>query len=514
MESNLQKYVNKQSWIVGFIAAFVLFLLLLPLSLKIDFMQNDDWVYYGMVERFMGGDFRLDPLSAPTFYTQGLLGTAFAFVFSVERLPFLTLAVSVLCFFVLYLILIKHFNQTQITSILLSLFVFFNPLFVYSIWGFMTENYFLLFLLLSVYFYLEAVECWKLRRVALYVLFLFLALNTRQIALVLPLSTLLHSLSVKNRGVFLLNVVVALFFAIYLKVIFPGTAEMTEKGLQFHHLQEFPYVFALIYGSFLLITAFFLPLVIPNFVKLKKSKLLLFLVLAVVFYIFLNKFFDPEKLSWGEFPYLENTFERKGFYPRGVLGTKYHFKYMFDLYRYWDSAAKIVFASFLSAALLKFRKIPVLWLSFLIIYMGAMVLTETYYDRYLVPVLPISIFLILNIFGYGRLQKFLVPPFLAFLVFLNYQFSMDFILVNKYIWNKSKELVVAYEKEPKRIQGTNAWKLKYRNPERNYVFDFTYDNPEVNKPYREWYTLEEVKKIDFPGSLWVNPKVYLYKKNE
>lgn len=512
MENSVVAPIKNRKLMAGFLAAVTLFLLLFPLSMQIDFMQNDDWVYYGMVERFMGGDFRLDPLSAPTFYTQGFLGLIFAFIFSVEKLPILTLFISVLCFFVLYLILAKHFSKSIPSSLLLSLLVFFNPLFVYSIWGFMTENYFLLFLLLSIYFYLELVSNQKSGNIILYALFLFLALNVRQVALVFPISALLHSVSIKNRKTALINVALIIFSAAYLLFLFPGTAEMTEKSLQFQHLKETPYVYALIYGSFLLVIALFLPLFIPRVERKNRTKLLIFLALAVAAYVLLNKYFEPEKLSWGEFPYLENTFERKGFYPRGVLGTKYHFRYMFDLYRHWDSVAKIIFAVFLSAVILKFRKIPILWASFLIIYMGVMTVTETYYDRYLVPVLPIVIFFVLGIFGYGRKQKFVTLPFLALLFFFNYQFSMDFILVNKYIWNKSEELVIAYEKEPKRIQGTNAWKLKYRNPERNYVFDFTYDNPKVNKPYREWYTLEEVKNIDFPGSLWVSPRVYLYRK--
>lgn len=512
MKNSLFGFIKNRKLLAGFLAAVALFLLMLPLSSKIDFMQNDDWVYYGMVERFMGGDFRLDPLSAPTFYTQGFLGTVFAFIFSIEKLPVLTLLISVLCFFTLYLILVRHFNQGILSSLLLSFLMFFNPLFVYSIWGFMTENYFLIFLLLSTYFYLELANNQKPASIIFYALFLFLALNVRQMALVFPISALIHSLSIKDRKTALINTALLIFSAAYLMFLFPGTAEMTEKGLQFHHLKEFPYVYALIYGSFLLITALFLPLLIPRISRKNRIKLLIFFALGVTAYILLNKYFDPEKLSWGEFPYLENTFERKGFYPRGVLGTKYHFRYIFDLYRHWDSAAKIIFVAFLSAVILRFRKIPILWASFLIIYMGVMTVTETYYDRYLVPILPIVIFFVLDVFGYDKLQKFITLPFLAFLIFYNYQFSMDFILVNKYIWNKSEELVVTYDKEPKRVQGTNAWKLKYRNPERNYVFDFTYDDPKVNKPYREWYTLEEVKNIDFPGSLWVNSKVYLYKK--
>ncbi|KKS03118.1 MAG: hypothetical protein UU64_C0006G0028 [candidate division WWE3 bacterium GW2011_GWF2_41_45] len=507
----LSKIVNGR-YFTGIAVSLFLFLLLLPLSLKIDFMQNDDWVYYGMVENFMKLDFRLDPLSAPTFYTQGILGTLFAGIFGLQSLPILTLIISVLCFFVFYIILLRHFNLGRFESVLVSLLLFFNPLFIYSVWGFMTENYFLLFMLLSILFYLESVNVPSRKNLFLYVVFIFLALNIRQVALVLPLSGFVYSLFKRNVRPLLLNLGVLVGLGVYYVFIFPLTAEMSEKSLQFHHLQSSPYVYSLIYGSFILATALLLPLLLPIFKEKKKLKWALFLGLAVVAYILLNRYFQPSKVSWGEFPYFENTLERKGFYPRGVLGTKYYFKYMFDLYRHWDSAAKIVLSLFVAYAVLKIKKINGLWAVFTIIYMGVMTVTETYYDRYLLILIPVLIFIILGVNGFGKVNKFLSVSFLAFLIFYNYQFSMDFILVNKYIWNKSEELVVKYDKEPRRVQGTNAWKLKYLNERRNYVFDFTYDSSEINKSYRDLYTTEEGKKIEFPGSLWVKPYIYLYQK--
>lgn len=511
-EIGLLNKIIKTRYFAGAAVSLFLFLLLLPLSIKIDFMQNDDWVYYGMVENFMKLDFTLDPVSAPTFYTQGILGTLFAWIFGLESLPVLTLIISVLCFFVLYVILLRHFNLGQFESALVSLLMFFNPLFIYSVWGFMTENYFLFFMLLSLLFYLETVKTGGRKNTLLHILFIFFALNIRQVALVLPLSGLIYSMFRRDKKHTLLNLGVLVGLGLYYVLIFPATAEMTEKSLQFHHLKDTPYVYSLIYGSFVLMAALLLPLLAPLFKEKNKFKWALFLGLAVVAFILLNRYFQPTKVSWGEFPYFENTLERKGFYPRGVLGTKYYFKYMFDLYRYWDSVAKIVLSAFVAYALLMFKKINGLWGVFVVIYMGVMAVTETYYDRYLVILIPVLIFLILGINGFKLIHRILVIPFLTFLIFYNYQLSMDFILVNTYIWNKSEELVVTYDKEPRRIQGTNAWKLKYLNERRNYVFDFTYDSPEINKTYRDLYVTEEVKKIEFPGSLWVRPYIYLYQK--
>ncbi len=496
----------------GLCFAGVLFLLLLPYSIQIEFMQNDDWVYYGMVERFMNLNFTLDPLSAPTFYTQGILGALFSRIFGIEYLPVLTLIVSAAVFFVLYKILLEHFNLSRFSAVSVSMLVFFNPFFMYSVWGFMTENYFLLFLLLAVMFYLKFLNSGKNIDAVVYGIFLFLALNIRQVAIAFPLSALMYSLIKKDKKLILLNLLILSVLTVYYILIFPSTAEMSEKSLQFHHLTDIPYIYALIFGSFVLLTALMIPLILPVPGKFDLKKVLIFLGLAGGLYFLLNYLFDPSKLAWAEFPFFENTFERKGFYPRGVLGTKYHFKYMYDLYYNWYIVAKIVLSLFLAGLVMRIRKTPGLWGIFIMVYLGVMVLAETFYDRYLVALLPFVVFFALGINGFKTLNKLLLLPFVLFLSFYCYQFSMDFILVNKYIWNKSEELVVSYDKEPRRIQGTTAWNLKNLNERRNYTFDFSYDSPIVNENYREHYSIEEIKRIDFQGSLWVNPYVYLYKK--
>ena len=91
---------------------------------------------------------------------------------------------------------------------------------------------------------------------------------------------------------------------------------------------------------------------------------------------------------------------------------------------------------------------------------------------------------------------------------------MDFVLVNKYIWNRSQQLVDQEKIAPKLIKGTNAWKLSDYNVERNYLYDFTFDDVSVNKKYGEQYDLIERHRVDFPGSIWVDPYVYLYKKRD
>ena len=53
------------------LVSIVLFFVLLPLSLQIDFFQNDDWVYYLNVDWFMNGNFSLHHYIGPTFFYRG-----------------------------------------------------------------------------------------------------------------------------------------------------------------------------------------------------------------------------------------------------------------------------------------------------------------------------------------------------------------------------------------------------------------------------------------------------------
>lgn len=77
----------------------------LPISLGIDFKQNDDWHYYNLVENFQNGNYKLDPITSVTFYTQGFIGLIFSKLFSVEKLPILTLIISIANFLIFYKII-------------------------------------------------------------------------------------------------------------------------------------------------------------------------------------------------------------------------------------------------------------------------------------------------------------------------------------------------------------------------------------------------------------------------
>lgn len=507
----------------AFVVGVLLFLVLINLVAKIDFYQNDDWVYYRMVYKFKGGDFSLDSLSAPTFYFQGFLSLPFAVLFGFNRLPILTLLVSIGSFYFLSKLLLCCIGLPKWLSIILSLIWFFNPINIYSSLGFMTDNYLLFCIIVSLYLFNKFILNGKRIYFILTNVLLFFALMTKQSALALIISLPFYFLLNKKYRFFLLQLFISTLFILFYFYLFPKTPEMQEKSLQLHHLSNTQYIIQLSKAIFIYISAFYLPFSVLFLVSFYKGKanLLLPIVLSLVFYQLFLKDFRPNLLAWGEFFYLDNALERKGFYPRGISGTKYHFYGIYDLYKYWDLAAKlgsglVIFS--LIIACINYKRIIHL-IIFFISYFILMFLAQKVYDRYLPPLFLSYLLIIFYSLKDLLKQNFYVHVYsltslvlLILLIFYAYQLSMDFVLTNKYVWNKSLEIVRGNNIPPNFIKGTNAWILNYPNYERNYIYEFSFDNPSVNSRYKNNYELVEKKKIEFFASIWINPYVYLYKK--
>lgn len=500
------------------IVALTLFVALFPLINRIKFYQNDDWVYYEMVSRFMIGDFTLHPYTGPTFYTQGVIGAGFSHLFGIENLPLLTLLFGVLNFYLLTRFLNERLNVSLKMSLLLGLIFFFNPLSIYLLLGFMTAHYFIFFMLLSVWAYSYWKETEEKKYLYLLITTIFLGLVVRQVSLFIPLGLSLYhflKLQFKKGGLFLTLFVI---FYYYYSNIFPLSPRILEVPLQFHHLSDFDYSFALVFGVLVVLTAYLFPVLLSSFdlkkVIQSKGKLVLAVLLGFGLYTLALNHFNPHEISWGEFPYFENTLERTGLYPRGISGTKYQFKWNYDLYYYWDLTSKILLISLVSYVLLFNRKIVNEYSALAAVYIGMLIVTETFYDRYILILMPLIIMFFAKAFLKDNfIARNLMLGFVLFLVAFSYQMANDFVSVNEYVWNRAESLSLEENLDKKYIQATNAWKLTYRNELRDYIYNFSYDSQSVNEDYANLYTLVEEKEITFPGSIFVNPKIYLYKIN-
>ena len=516
MNDFIQKF--KEIWV------FVLpFLIFLPISLSTDFMQNDDWVHYKTVERFLAGNFTLEPIIGSTFYTQGILGFVFATFFGIFSLPILTAIISYFNFYILYLILRKYFLLKIFPSFLLSLLLLLNPLYFYSSIGFMTENYFIFFLLLSCYF---VFDFFKKQNIKIFLILNFFAIAgffVKQSFLIFFVSLIIYFLIKKFYKYFLLEAGILSILAIFYYLFFPLTEVMKRQSVNFVNLFSFQnnIIFLLIIAIYTvsMLLPIFVFYIVKNLKTLNRREFIYVFSISVVVYLMLEVFFTKSEIFSNVFPYLTNTFDRKGFYPYGLSGNKYHWKGFYDIFEYWTLSSKLILAIFISLLLFRLKKLKSIKLSFPLIfslaYIFALMLSvNTIYDRYLLPLFPMIILVVTPYLkeNIGKYSSMFIVSFLIFLGFINYAYSMDYINWQNYVWEKSSKLEkildVVGDSDNPGIRSSHAWNGYYGSSS-NPKYFFTFDSPEVlSNPE---YNLIETHIVDFPFNPFINSNIYLYK---
>lgn len=527
-----------------FIVSFTLFLFLFPLVNKINFTQNDDWAFKLCVENYLQGNFNVNPItifnkSAPLFYTQGIMGSLFSLVFGIENLPILTLIISVCNFYILYLILIKFLNKKPVDSILYSLLFFFNPLYFYSMLGFMTENYFLFFLLLSLYFILSFTKNTegsskreKTKDFILANIFIILGFFVRQfsfftsIAFTIYLFFCLFSKEkqihskqkdikniqqkyFKQEDTYLICQILITVLLAGGYYLFMSGNQFEDSGLNLTKFLDTEYSLSIVIAICIYLVIYFLPLII-SFLKdfilnIYKKPIKLFLVglLALgIYFLALNNFY-PNKLYRGEFPYFGNTVLREGFYTKGIQGQKTNFYGMYDLYKYWERLSQILLFSLLLIFLKLKDKLNNFFLIFLVIYIPFLLFNINVYDRYLSVIFLMFILLISSVLhNFKTIDKIIILGFIFFLSILCYQFSMDFVYTRKLVWKDANNLNI----DKSLINAGTAWNRTYKviNP----VYVYSYDSLDALRT--ENITLIKTLNIAYPFSFYPNNKVYLY----
>jgi len=494
------------------LTSLLILLILIPLYSLINFYQNDDWNRNSTVIRFLSGDFSLLQVTATTFYSQGILGFLWAWVLGPTKIPYLTLLISVGNFYLFWKILQKMNILTEFTRFLVSLLLLTNPLHAYSSIGFMTENYVIFYLLLAIYFYYQD-------KTYLSAFFGVLAFFAKQNALVFLIGISLFCFLSQKINKFKIYSAFSLISLVIYYFIFPRTSEMKDKDFNFLNLTNFDYIFSLTYGILIYLVFFTLPLVIyylwKNLSAQSFKYILLVLSLGAGIYFSSNYLFKPGLISWEEFPYFENTFERTGFLPRTVDGTKYQFKFNYDFYFYVDLTSKIFLSFFLATFFMKFFKFEENkneFLNFNLFVMDLnfflMIFVSIFFDRYILLFLPFLILYLVGQFKSSFILHIFLVPYLIFQVYFSYFLTADFIYSHHYIWTRANELVNSEKINPQQIDATGAWNrnFKLQNP----IYVFSYDSPKVNENYRNNFTLVETRQIDFKGNLFINPKIYLY----
>lgn len=490
-----------------------LFLILLPLSLKVNFIQNDDWNRTLTTLEFIKGNFTLRPETANTFYLQGLLGMFFSLVTGSTKFPILTLVFSVLNFYIFAKIISKFFTQDKLSVLTLSFLFFLNPFHVYSIWGFMAENFYLFFTLLSVYFFLTATNSLKLKWLIASNIGVALGFFVKQVSIVTGIAYLCYLVASRKWKYALIQLVFTLGIILYYYFLFPRTEEMNVKDITLDKFKDLKFVFSLGWANLVYTAALSIPLVFLLVIKKITLRKTIILALSVVACLLLvNKYFNPNRIGPGEFPFIQNTFTRFGYYTMNIHGTAYQYRFIYDIFTNWQLVATLLAGLIPGIFIYYIRKQNNVFFYFFGGYMMLMLLISEMFDRYLLPAFPMFIFLALTLITpYKKIYNLFVLPFVLFLGILNYQYSMNFVLSNNYMFAKADELVKTEGITYSQISINRAWRKIHTG--KSKVYTFSYDSPEIGNLEEKDYKMVLRHEVTFPFNLHINPYIYLYRND-
>jgi hypothetical protein len=479
-------------------------------------MQNDDWAYYQNIQNFLSGNFYLIPKTAPTFYSIGVLATIWSVIFGIKSLPILTLIISISNFYIFAKILEIKFQFSKYSNIAISLLLLTNFLHSYSSIGFMTENYLVFFLLLSILFFEKFQKTDAIKNLHLSNLFSVLTFFVKQSGLIFICATAIYFLIKKDFQKLKIQIAYISSISLFYFLVFPKTSEMVKKNFVFDNLSRPDYIYSLIYAILIYLAFFTLPLIwsfitrytIEN--RYNYKKIILVLIFVIMTYIYANNSFKPENLAWQEFPYFENVIERTGFLPRTLTGTKYQFKYNFVYYQYSDLISKISVAAIFIILLFNFKKIVNVYSISIFGFMFLMLFAYPFFDRYILYVLPMAILLLAGFYNDKFYAKFLLGIFVVYQFYFSYFLVRDFVETHNFVWSRSEKISI--EHNPFDMKSSGAWTNTYGRNRVNPKYIFTYDSLKKNPGMTENYNLIEVYNVDFKGNLFIEPTVYLYER--
>lgn len=498
--------------------AFLLFLLLFPLVLSINFMQSDDWVYYTMVENLIFGDYRLHVLSPSTFYSQGLLGVAYATVAPLSNLPVLTLLASVTGFYVFARILFDNYYIDVVTIGIFAFLMFLNPLHVYSTFSFMTEIYMMLALLMMFYFF-HSLELYDQISDFIFLnISLVIGFFVRQITLVSALALAIYYIFKKKYYYALVEAVLFIVTVLVYYLKFPQTIEMySRKSVLLDNLTNVGATLNTIVAIFILLGAFLFPLVLREFYAIVQEKsikrLLQTVVVIFLVYLVFDRFFIYSTSYSSIFPHFNDVFTSTGFIPTSIQGGKYSSSLILYLFSFWGHFGLLGAGVLITHLVRKFKQEEIInfFVIFIVVYISTLVLLPKVYDRYLLPLIPALIILFVQTYkDYNWSFKFISIAYLVFLTFIGYQFTMDYVRLNNASWALAAEIVTKKGVPLQSVSVNSAWDTKFGIKDPTFIVSL--DKPvDMRKTYSNVILYDSVR-IKFPLNYFEKPILYVYQR--
>jgi len=381
-------FVTKHKPIV--LSALVFFILVIFINPLGNFPINDDWLFVRQVEAFSKGIWEKNVLIDPTFISQGMVGLVWSKIFGVgfESLRLLTMVVFVVFLVGVYVLLnLLKINKKFILVVLL-LFVL-NPLVVASSLTFMTDIYFLFFLVFTLYFYLLYAKEKHLKYFVYGSVFCGLTFLNRQIGLIpyIAMSLFLfvqRKKNLKHLMVGTLPIAAALISFYYWPAYKANSLEITSNIMEFKNvykrLREMLFVLPAL-GFYMLPVTFLFSWKRPVFT------IPLVLVLSWVIFTY-------DVLPLGSVFYLEGLHAKSGFRTNLSVFDNVIFKLLLSFL----SGLSLFNLFYLLVGIRKKARekyLPFLELNLLGFFLVLFVASDIY-DRYLLPLLLVLIIYLAN----------------------------------------------------------------------------------------------------------------------
>ncbi len=430
-----------------FIVLSIYFLSIIFVNPLGEFTVNDDWIFSRQILAFRLGLWKMSSLMDPIFITQGLLGFLWSLVFGYSHtsLRILTLLVTALSAVGLYKIT-QIFSLKKLPTVFVLITYLFNPLVYTSAFTFMTENYFLLFFIWNLYFYLKFIRSGNFRDLIIGTVFCALATLVRQVGVFSFIVLFIFG----PKKVFRLDVFATMFFAFAAFLLFPRYPISPElEGLSvfsnsFSNIANFSaivgklpfFLFIFPYMGFFILPLLFLfertTFFKHKFWILVKITIVLFVAYKIlefdVFPIGSVLYLEGLHLkSWpfSNFSIFDNLFFKSVVSLLTAFSTLYLMEFLVKRFRKFSVESKFL----LFVALLNF---------FILIFSGA------FYDRYLLPGF-VSVLILFTINHDFSNRRGIAPIFLAGILFMSVSLQSNFMSITRLSWKQAAHVSAKYD---------------------------------------------------------------------
>ncbi|WP_317899707.1 glycosyltransferase family 39 protein [Aurantibacillus circumpalustris] len=427
-----------------------------------NFPLNDDWSYGKALHYSITKSYTIGNFGAMSLFTHVMWGALFVklFGFSFTVLRFSTLISVVIGVFFLDR-LIFQVTKNKIAAFVACLVLLFNPMYFNLANTYMTDVNFNTLLILATYYAFRFFETKRIIYVLVFFIFSVLLVLLRQFGIIIPVCFLVANFFIQKRKILwitlALSVSILVYYSLhvyesYLKDILPqgsaykfsGGVHVTDK--QFWHLfgyylnQRYKILMVHVFVYISPVAAYFLISILKSF------KVYFSIVISLICTFFVYWFFGDTRFPFGNI--FENCWLGPETFHESLSPDAQHLNFGWfgnglTVVKFFFSSITVITVVLYFISLFKSGKVKeikdfnpeiVFLICFLFAYAFMIFITESYFDRYFIPLITVSIILLsyLNKNYQGNYQPIIV--LVLFFFYVAVFGTRDYLTLNRTRW--------------------------------------------------------------------------------